>query len=202
MQLLPDYLDLTLFRILWTICFLSWLIITPLWLMAMYRSLETIDPVVRKMPPANVWLTMIPLFGFVWQFIVANAVTEGLKEEFTRRGVIIRDSKPGNASGLSANILFCCTLIPLFGILIGVASFIPRIIHLFRIKNYTAQLQHVIDVQNNYNANDQNNFDWEQYRENAMDAVAMIKNEDPDRFKPKPEEPQSPEEDMDRWRKK
>lgn len=106
-------------------------------LAAMSSALEAVPQPLRKMPPGNVWLTLIPFFGIVWQFIVVGAVSDSLKAEFMRRNVPRDEDRPGYSSGLTACILMVCGIIPWLGIIISLIGFIFRIIHMNRIKSYT-----------------------------------------------------------------
>ncbi len=106
-------------------------------LAAMSAALEAVPQPLRKMPPGNVWLTLIPLFGIVWQFMVVAAVSDSIKAEFMRRNVPRDEDRPGYNTGLTACILTVCSIIPWLGIIISLIGFIFRIIHMNRIKSYT-----------------------------------------------------------------
>lgn len=185
-----------LYRALWLIIFSGWGITTFFFAKIMSRALMQIDPALRRMRPEYCWLTFIPFFGIGWQFLVANAVTLGLRDEFMRRNYIPREPKPGFASGLSANILFCFVLFPPAGLLITISSFIPRIIHFIRIRNYTSELARLIEIQNQYAAQEQ---------AAAAELAAIVipaeqnsANTNPERF----QRPMTEEEIWERWRKK
>lgn len=192
--MLPAFFNDPFYRILWIIIFLGWISTSITWSFMASRALQQIDPALRRMRPEYSWLLLIPVWGFFWQFMLVNALAESFRDEFVRRNYIPREEKPGMMSGLSANILFCLVVLPPFGIPITIISYIPRIIHIVKIKRYTAELAQLIAVQNTYAAMEQ-----------AQNPVIEIPEPDinfeknnPDRFKPEMTE----EEIWERWRKK
>lgn len=189
------FFDNSLYAALWMIIFGGWIVTTAIWCLAMMRALQAADPHRQYMRPEQSWLCFIPGFGLYWQFHLTIEVANAFRDEFRRRSYIPREAKPGLSAGLSACILFCFVIVPPFGILVTIASFIPRIIHLVRIGNYTKELIHLAQVQR------MQSLQQEQY-----DTVVFYPGEnqepehnDPQRFMPP--EPK-PEEDLDRWRRK
>src|ERR1051326_3860152 len=81
------------------------LMMTILWLRAMQRTLEVCDPAVRTAQPSSVWLTLIPVFGFVWQFFINTRVSESLAREYHRRGWHSEEDRPGFELGAVACIM-------------------------------------------------------------------------------------------------
>lgn len=182
------------YRILWIIIFLGWISTSVFWSLAMIRAIEKIDPALRRMRPEQVWLVLIPGFGLFWQFYIVHCIAQSLRDEFMRRNYIPREASPGMSSGLSANILFSFVLLPPLGIPLAIISFIPRLIHLIRIRKYTDELAHIIEVQNAYAA---------QEKETDINAIlpppeVKPENENPERF----QRPMTEEENWERWRKK
>ncbi len=174
------------------ILFVSWLTTSLFWCRTMQLAMERIPPLQRDMPPVNVWLVFVPFFGLYWQFAVTNAVANGLGDEYTRRQVIPREARPGFSVGITAGILLCCALIPVFGILPAIISAIPRIIHLVRIKNYCAELDRIVAIQSQYVPPPPPPVEW-QTPEPLRDST-----ENPERYMP----PQTEEEIKKRWGKK
>ena len=186
--------DASFVNTLWAILILSWILISIFWLLVMQRALELVAPF-NKMNPANVWLTFIPAFGLYWQFIVVQRVADSLGDEYIRRGIIPREPRPGKSVGLTANILLCCAFIPSFGILVGLVSNISRLMHLFKIKNYTEELEGIIRTQMQYpQAPQEPNY----FQEVNPALEEELKKNNPNRFMP----PESAEEIEKRWRRK
>ena len=120
---------------------LGGLIVLIVWCMTMNKALDQVSKDIRKMEPGAVWLCLIPVFGFFWQFMVTNAVAYGVAEEFRVRFMFPKDSKPGMAMGLTGGILVCCSIIPLGGVGLGLVGLIFLIIQATKIREYNRALQ-------------------------------------------------------------
>jgi hypothetical protein len=123
------------------IFFLGGLGVMIIWLLNMSKALDNISQDFRSMNPGAVWLTMIPLFGLVWQFMVVNAVANGLVKEFNSRGLITSEAKPGSGIGQTGCIMICCSIIPIVGYGFGIIGLIFIVVHLVRIREYIAELE-------------------------------------------------------------
>ena len=179
--------------VLWCILISTWAGVTAFWLVVMQKALEILPPE-QKMPPKNVWLAFIPFFGLYWQFEVVRVVADAMGKEYIRRGIIPREPRPGFGSGLSANIMTCCAVIPSFGLLVALAGNITRLIHIAKIKKYTSDLEKMMSVQMEMPQNFQN----ENFQDVNPALEEELKKNNPNRFMP----PQTPEEIEKRWRRK
>jgi hypothetical protein len=83
------------------------ILMTSFWLRSMHRAIEACHPVSRATDPGTVWLTFIPLFGFVWQFIAVSRAGETLAREYDRRGWTREENRPGLETGTIAATLVC-----------------------------------------------------------------------------------------------
>lgn len=83
---------------------------TALWCASMQRALEACDYSSRKMQAGQAWLTFIPLFGFVWQFLAVKNVSESLAQEYEFRGWKSDEAQPGGEIGMVA----CCAVVVVF----------------------------------------------------------------------------------------
>jgi hypothetical protein len=189
--------DFTFHNSFWIAILIGWISTSVIWSYFMWKVLTIVQANYRTLSPELAWLSMIPLFCFYWNFMVAFAVSKSLRNEFAARGIITREPRPGYSSGLSANILFCFVLIPPFGILLTLISYLIRIGHLVRVHQYTLQLKEVILTQAMYAEQTQNTRaqNW------SLETIVpdeVIKQNDPTRFIPQA----NSEEDLDRWRKK
>lgn len=110
------------------------------YLITLQNILTQISPDNRKMPPGNVWLSFIPLFGLAWQFVIVSNLTSSLKSEFSLKGINIDSNSPGYGIGITYSILFCSSIIPVLGILTMIAGLICWIIYWVKISNYKLQL--------------------------------------------------------------
>jgi hypothetical protein len=187
--------DVDLLNILLIILIISWILVSVFWVVTMQKALEPLTSF-TKMDPDKVWFIFIPAFGLYWQFAVVQNVADSMGEEYVRRGIIPRERRPGYSVGLTANILLCCAFIPTFGILVALVSNISRIIHLVKIKNYTAELDYIIRVQMQNQQIPQPEFDITEYANPKADEE--LRRNNPERFMP----PATPEQIEARWRKK
>ncbi len=111
------------------------------YLITMQNTFNEISPENRKMEAGLVWLTLIPLFGLVWQFIIVNRMADSLKLEFAKRNIKEVEDRPGISIGLTFCILFCCSIIPILGFLTGIAGLICWIVYWVKINGYKVKLQ-------------------------------------------------------------
>jgi hypothetical protein len=70
-------------------CFFFLLVlgIQIMFLLSLSKCLKAISPRNRKMEPGQVWLALIPIFGFVWMIIMILRISESLENEFEDRGL-------------------------------------------------------------------------------------------------------------------
>lgn len=61
------------------------LVIQVLFLLSMSKCLKQISPRNRQMEPGQVWLCLIPVFGFVWTILMMLRVADSLKDEYYDR---------------------------------------------------------------------------------------------------------------------
>ena len=111
------------------------------YILTLQGTLQEVKPENRKMEPGMVWLTIIPLFGIIWQFIVVGNIADSLKAEFAQRNINVGEDRPGYSIGLTFCILLCCTIIPFLGILSGIAGFVCWIIYWVKIANFRSTLR-------------------------------------------------------------
>ena len=55
---------------------------------ALRNILSKISPEFVVIPPEQIWLMMIPLFGTCWMFYMIWHVSNGIKEEFRKRNIV------------------------------------------------------------------------------------------------------------------
>ena len=111
------------------------------YLLTLQSTLNAISYENRKMQPGQVWLTLIPFFGLVWQFIIVNRLADSLKAEFATKNIKIYEERPGIEIGLAYSILFCCTIIPFLGLLTVIGGLICWIIYWSKINDYKIRLR-------------------------------------------------------------
>lgn len=126
---------------------------TSIWLLTMQRALDACIYSRRTIQPGQVWLTFIPLFGVVWQFIAVTRVSETLALEYNVRGWKSDESRPG----IEAGIVACCVVLivlivrlvirdlnPGIGFLTTLCICLCMFMHRDRVKAFTERL----DIEN------------------------------------------------------
>jgi ACS family hexuronate transporter-like MFS transporter len=112
-------------------------------MLSLQRVLRLCAPQNRTLEPGKVWLCFIPLFGMVWIFVVVSRVAGSLRREFESRGAPSEDY--GRTIGLAYCILAVTSIIPLLGVLTGLASCACWIIYWVKIAAYSRALEQSTD---------------------------------------------------------
>ena len=112
-----------------------------LYLLTLQNTLKEVSPENQQMPPGNVWLNLIPLFGLVWQFIIVNRMADSLKAEFAKRNIQVDEVRPGYSIGITYCILLCCSIVPILGVLAALGGIVCWIIYWVKIAGYKTKLQ-------------------------------------------------------------
>lgn len=136
------------------------LIIGIFFLLTLQNTLKQCAPNNQFMPPGQVWLSLIPLFSYYWNFKVITAVADSLAAEFHTRGMQRENQRPGYQVGMAYCVLGVCSLlqysgIPVIGQLCGLAGLICWITYWVKIAGYKRLLeQHSFQLgQGNPNVN-------------------------------------------------
>lgn len=126
----------------WILIFivLGMLIPKIFYLITLQSTLSNISIENRKMPPSNVWLLLIPLFGTIWHFIIVNNLADSIKAEANSKNVKLNETRPAYNIGLAMCILNCLFFIPFVNILTGIAGFVCWIIYWVKINSYNNML--------------------------------------------------------------
>ncbi len=111
-------------------------------LRTLQRALDRCAPRNRAMPPGQVWLCLVPLFGIAWQFLVVSRVAESLRREFAARQMPFPpDEDFGKRLGITGCALSLSAIIPFLGVLTGLAGCICWIVYWVRISGYSQPLE-------------------------------------------------------------
>ncbi|HTO15100.1 MAG TPA: hypothetical protein VLZ83_04990 [Edaphocola sp.] len=87
------------------------LLIAILYLLNLQKTLKAAAPENRKLPPANVWLLLIPIFNIFYMFIVAKRMTETIVAEYASKGQALENPKPTYSVGMGMAILGVVSMI-------------------------------------------------------------------------------------------
>jgi|SRR5438093_4312572 len=129
-----------------------------IFLITQQNTLKAIQPQNRLMEPGKVWLQLIPLFGFIWQFFVVARIAGSLQKELVAQGtfsfeiahevekkIYNIDKKPTYNIGITYCILFSCSLIVFIPFLSGfifLAGIICWIIYWTQLAEVKKQIRH------------------------------------------------------------
>jgi hypothetical protein len=130
--------------ILWIIMIIvgmGMIVVYIFYLLTQSRILELCHPHTRTMNPGEVWMVFIPLFGIVWHFIMIGRIADSLAIEFRNRNIMVDEARPGYNSGLTAQILRVCTIIPLVGIFIALVWVILLLMYWSKMRGYKNMLE-------------------------------------------------------------
>lgn len=105
------------------------------YLLTLQNTLKLIAPQNRKMRPGEVWLMLIPLFNYVWQFMMSDRIASSLEAELRSRGLPVTP-RPTYNLGLTMSILLCCNFIPVVKSFAGIAYLVLLIIYWIKINEY------------------------------------------------------------------
>jgi len=116
------------------------------YLIMLQNTLHLVSPELRKMPPGQVWLQIIPVFGIIWEFFVVGAVADSLRAEFHKRNIQVAEARPGYNLGMAMAILMVCSVIPSLGSIAAIAGLVCWIIYWVKIAGYKSMLEQTVDT--------------------------------------------------------
>jgi len=111
-----------------------------LYFMTLSRALGKCSTESRTMQPGMVWLTLIPFFGFIWNFVVVLALAKSLDNEFRARGVTDTEPEPGKNIGLAMSVCMACGLIPVLGAVISIVALVLWVMYWIKIAGFSKRL--------------------------------------------------------------
>ena len=112
------------------------LIPTIFYLLTLQKALQAVSVENRRMPPGQVWLSLIPVFNLVWMFIVVNKIAESFGAECMVLNIPTSETNPTQGIGTTKNILALCTMIPIIGVVAGVGYVVCWIMHWIKVNEY------------------------------------------------------------------
>lgn len=86
------------------VCFGIGVVIAILYLLNLQNTLKSAAPENRKMPPANVWLLLIPLFSTYYLFVVAQNISDTIRAEYASKGQNPGSPRPAYKVGMAMAI--------------------------------------------------------------------------------------------------
>lgn len=107
------------------------------YLLTLSIALSRCHPKDRLMGPFWVWMSLIPFWNIIWQFVLVNTICESLDNEFYARRLPPRGDY-GKAFGIISCLCYLCTwlFIPIFWIIAGVIYFICFVVFWAKMVQY------------------------------------------------------------------
>lgn len=93
----------------------------------------------RRMRPGLVWLSLIPVFSFIWNFFVVLRVDASLEAEFEARG-IAGEFASTRVWGLAYSILTICVLLPVIGTILSIGLVVCWIVYWVKVAGLSRKL--------------------------------------------------------------
>lgn len=108
---------LSIIGVIFTLGILLFTIPFVFYLLTLQNTFNEICEENRKIRPGQVWLTLIPIFGLFWQFVIVYKMAISLREELSKRNIKVEEKKPGLGVGLASGILIWISII-ILGVLV------------------------------------------------------------------------------------
>jgi heme/copper-type cytochrome/quinol oxidase subunit 2 len=115
-----------------------------LFVVSLQNTLKLIKYKNRLMQPGSVWLTLIPVFNYFWQFVLVYRVTHSIKNELRTKGVLVNHSS-FLATGRAACIFGCVAIINELAIVCGLCSVACWIAFWYKVNSHRKQILHLQD---------------------------------------------------------
>lgn len=132
------------------IFFVGYLVLVIAYLLTLQNTLKAVSPANRKTEPGMVWLSLIPGFNFVWNFILAKKIAFSLEQEFTDLGEKM-DGRPLYNLGVFSSVMYIVTIvakyIPMGGVFLVIAGLIVWIMYWKKIAEYKKALKAIKNIQ-------------------------------------------------------
>jgi hypothetical protein len=110
-----------------------------LYLRSLQKALNRCSAEARTLSPQLVWLALIPIFNFFWNFVLVVHLSRSLYNEFRRRDINVKQN-PGLRLGLAMCILYVLSVIPYVGIVTRPAALICWIVYWAKIAGFSSKL--------------------------------------------------------------
>jgi type IV pilus assembly protein PilA len=133
----------TIIRIVAGMLFLGMFVAYIFFLVSLSSALSKCSRTSRTMEPGLVWLMLVPVVGFVMQFLVVIALAKSLGNEFRARGIPNTEPEPGQSTGIAMCVCAVCGIVPLLNLLALPAYLILLIIYWAKISGFSRTLDQV-----------------------------------------------------------
>lgn len=111
-----------------------------LYILTLTRALKKCSASHRTIQPGTVWLLLVPLVNLVWHFFVVLGLANSLGNEFRARNISSVEPEPGKSIGIAMCVCGVCAIIPILGIVAGLANLVLWIVYWSKIAGYSRAL--------------------------------------------------------------
>jgi len=105
-------------------------------LITLQNTLKAVEPQNRSMKPGNVWLILIPVFGFVWSIVMVNAIANSCKTQLEQYGVFY-EQKPTYSIGMG---WVTCSILSMVINLFSFVAIVMLIVYWIKVNDVRKQL--------------------------------------------------------------
>jgi len=109
---------------------------TVFYFLTLQKALEAVSIENRQMQPWRVWLSLIPIFNFIWMFYVVKKIARSFQLECYGLNIPTTELRPTSTIGNAKNMLRICSFIPVLGGLANLGFVICWIIHWTAVNKY------------------------------------------------------------------
>ena len=117
-------------------------IFLPMFLLPAIFYILTLSRTLTKCSPASVtiergmlWLLLVPFVNLVWHFFVVMGMAKSLGNEFRARNIHNVEPEPGQPVGIAMCVCGACGIIPVLGLLAGLAYLVLWIVYWAKIRS-------------------------------------------------------------------
>ena len=122
-----------------------------LYTLTLQNTLNVISPANRQMNPGMVWLIFIPIFNFIWQFVIVYKLSNSINKELITRQEEAKVFRPTFGVGFIASVSWAAIFIlnllmknavgSIMGGLFGLIAMISFIIYWAKVAHYKRKIK-------------------------------------------------------------
>ncbi len=113
------------------------------YILTLSRALTKCSPAFVTIEPGMLWLLLVPFVNLVWHFFVVLGMAKSLGNEFRARNIQGVEPEPGQPIGIAMCVCGACGIIPVLGLLAGLAYLVLWIVYWAKIAEYSRMLDRV-----------------------------------------------------------
>jgi hypothetical protein len=123
-------------------CFFLFFLLLPavFYILTLTRALNKCSSSSKTIEPGMLWLLLVPFVNIVWHFFVVLGMAKSLNNEFRLRNMQLADPMPGQSIGIAMCICGTCSIIPLLGVVAGLAFLVLWIVYWAKIAEFSRLL--------------------------------------------------------------